>query len=107
MSTLDFEKILKDSVILLKDELGKSWKKVEPLAEHYIQQYAEDALILKTELLKGSISEEEYAFYSKIHEKSLTNIFLAIKGVGIVTSQRIVNGVIGIVEKAVLAVVGL
>ena len=101
MATIDFKQVLTDSLAFAKTEAGAAFNKVKPFAEHQFQQFAEDALFLATLKLKGTIGDEELNSRIQLQKLALSNVLLAIKGVGIVTAQNIVNGVLAIVASAV------
>lgn len=107
MPSFDFKQVLKDSIALTKNELGSSFKKVKPFAEHEFRQFSESAIFLAELKLKGVIDEEEFNSRIMLQRLALTNVLLAIKGVGIVTAQNVVNGVLGIVSKALETAIGV
>lgn len=107
MADFDFKQVIKDALALTKNELGTSFKKVKPFAEHEFRQFSESALFLAELKLKGTIDEEEFQSRLVLQKLALTNVLLAMKGVGIVAAQNVVNGVLGIVAKAVETAIGV
>ncbi|WP_026897427.1 hypothetical protein [Daejeonella oryzae] len=101
MATLDFKQVLKESVSVSKDILKKSWKNLEPYAEHEFRQFAENAEFLATLKLLGQIDEEELKARIEIQRLSLKNVLLTIEGIGLVAAQNVVNAVFSIVQKAI------
>jgi len=101
LQALDYKKILSDSIALAKNEAGSSFNKLKPFAEHQFQQFAEDALFLANLKLKKTIDDEELKSRIQLQKLALQNVLLAIKGIGLVTAQNIVNGVLAIVATAV------
>lgn len=100
MATPDFEQILTDSVALAKKELGSTYKKLKPYAEHEFRQFAENLSFLATLKLKGAITQEELKLRLQLQKQALANVLLAIQGIGLVVAEKIINGVLGIVAKA-------
>ena len=100
---LDIQQILTDSLKAGKEIAGKAWKDVKPFAEHENVQFAEDVEFLVQLKTKGTIDDEEFKARLGFLKLGFTNVFLAIKGIGILQAQNIVNAVIGIVSKSVLA----
>jgi hypothetical protein len=101
MAAIDIKQIVAESIALAKQEVGESWTKLKPFAEHEFTQFAEDALFLATLKLKGAIDENELKARIELQKLALSNVLLAIKGIGIVTAQNVINGVLMIVGKAI------
>jgi hypothetical protein len=101
MPDFDFKQVLSDTIAFAKTELGTTFKKVKPFAEHEFTQFAENALFLAELRLKGTIDDEELKSRLLLQRLALSNVLLAIKGIGIVTAQNLVNGALAIVTKAV------
>ena len=101
MPDIDFKQILRDSLAFTRQELGTAFKKVKPFAEHEFTQFAENALFLAKLKLDGTIDDEELKSRLMLQKLAVANVFLAIKGIGLVTAQNIVNGVLGIISKAI------
>ncbi len=98
---IDFKKIAADSITLAKTEVGNAWKKLKPYAEHEFTQFAENTVFLAKLRIEGTIDDDELRTRLSIQKLALTNVLLAIKGIGLVTAQSVVNGVIDIVSGAV------
>ena len=107
MPDFDFNQVIGDAVAFTKNELGNTFKKVKPFAEHEFKQFSENALFLASLKLKGTIDEAELQSRIQLQKLALANVLLAIKGVGIVSAQNVVNGVLGIVVKAVKTAIGV
>lgn len=103
MADINFPQIVSDSLAFAKQEVGKSWNKLKPYAEHEFTQFAENAVFLAKLKLAGSIEEEELKVRLNIQRLALNNVLLAIKGIGLVLAQNVVNGVLDIVAKAIKA----
>jgi hypothetical protein len=101
MPELDFQKVLTDSLSFAKGELGTGFKKVKPFAEHEFRQFTENALFLAKLRVLGTIDDDELKSRLELQKLAVANVFLAIKGVGLVTAQNIVNGVLDIIGKAI------
>ena len=101
MAKIDFTKILNESFAVSKDILKKSWKNLEPYAEHEFRQFAENAEFLASLKLTNQIGDEELAARMEIQRLSLKNVLLTIEGIGLVTAQNVVNAVFSIVQKAI------
>ena len=100
---LDIQQILTDSLKASKEIAGKAWKDVKPFAEHESTQFAEDVEFLVKLKVDGIIDDEEFKARLAFLKLGFTNAFLAIKGIGILQAQNIVNAVIGIISNAVLS----
>lgn len=100
MATIDFSKIVADSIVLAKNEVGKSWSKLQPYAEHEFAQFAENAEFLAQLRLKGLIDEEELKSRLRFQQTALNNVLMTIEGIGLKTAENVVNGVLGIVADA-------
>lgn len=100
MSTPDFQQILHDSIALAKKELGSTYKKLKPYAEHEFTQFAENIAFLAGLKLKGAITQEELKLRLQLQKQAFSNVLLAIQGIGLVAAERIINGVLGIIAKA-------
>lgn len=98
---MDYEQIIRDCVEATRTILGQSWKKAKPYAEHEFKQFAENAEYLAKLNAEGTISEEELHLRISVQKTALSNVFLTIEGIGLVTAQKIVNAVLDIVGKAV------
>jgi hypothetical protein len=101
MAVLNFQQVLDDSLALAKKELGSTYKKLKPYAEHEFKQFAENLAFLAGLKLKGTISQEELKLRLQLQKQALANVLLAIKGIGIVAAEKIINGVLGIIAKAI------
>lgn len=101
MPDFDFKQVLSDSLLFAKNELGSSFKKVKPFAEHEFKQFAENTLFLAKLKLTGVIENDEFKSRMELQKLAMSNVLLAIKGIGIVTAQNLVNGVLDIVGKAI------
>ena|ERR1700712_1644020 len=100
---LDIQEILTDSLKAGKEIAGKAWKDVKPFAEHESRQFAEDVEFLLQLKANGTIDDEELKARLSFLKSGFTNVFLAIKGIGILQAQNLVNAIIGIVSKSVLS----
>ena len=100
---LDIQQILTESLKAGKEIAGKAWKDVKPFAEHESKQFAEDVEFLVQLKTKGVIDEEEFKVRLSFLKLGFTNVFLAIKGIGILQAQNIVNAIIGIVSQSVFS----
>ena len=98
---LDFPQIVQDSIGAAKKELGTSFSKLKPFAEHEFTQFAENAAFLAKLKLEGTIGDDELKARLNIQRLALNNDLLAIEGIGILTAQNIVNDVLDIVTAAV------
>lgn len=107
MAEINFEKILNDTIAFAKGELGATFKKLKPFAEHEFTQFAENAAFLAKLKLKGVIEDDELKSRLELQKLALSNVLLAIKGIGLVTAQNVVNGVLGIVAKALKGAIGV
>jgi hypothetical protein len=101
MPDFDINQVLKDSLDFAKKELGSTYKKVKPFAEHEFRQFSENTLFLAQLKLRGVIDDQEFKSRMQMQKLSMANVLLAIKGVGIVAAQNLVNGVADIVGKAI------
>ena len=101
MADIDFSKIVADAMSFTKQELGKTWNKLKPYAEHEFTQFAENAVFLAKLKLAGTIEDDELKARLNIQRIALNNVLLAIKGIGLVTAQNVVNGVLDIVTKSI------
>jgi hypothetical protein len=100
---LDIHQILTDSLNASKEIAGQAWKDVKPFAEHESKQFAEDVEFLVQLKADGIIDDEEFKARFSFLKLGFTNVFLAIKGIGILQAQNIVNAIIGIVSQSVLS----
>lgn len=101
MADIDFSKIVADSMTFAKQEVGKAWSKLKPYAEHEFTQFAENAVFLAKLKLAGTIEDDELKARLNIQRIALNNVLLAIKGIGLVTAQNVVNGILDIVTKSI------
>lgn len=101
MESIDFEKVVNDCLEATRGELGRSWKKFKPFAEHELRQFAENAEFLARLRHDQVIDADELNARLEIQRLALRNVMLTIKGVGLVTAQNTVNAILGIVAKAV------
>lgn len=101
MADLDYKQILADSIAFTRQEVGAEWTVVQPFADHQFTQFAEDALFLAKLKLTGVIEEDELKSRLVLQKLALQNVLLAIRGIGIITAQNIVNGVLNIVNNAI------
>jgi hypothetical protein len=102
---INLEEIVKDSIALAKKEVGKAWKELKPYAEHEFRQFSENAEFLARLRKIKTISDEELASRMAIQKVALTNVLLAVKGIGIVSAQNVVNGVFALLEKALFGAI--
>lgn len=100
MPTINFDEIVTDSLTEIKAIFGSAFKKAKPFAEHAIQQFAEDAAFLAKLRLASKIDDAELKERLKMQELAAKNVFLTIKGIGLIAAQDAINAVIGIVFKA-------
>ncbi|MGZ3932097.1 MAG: hypothetical protein ACXVPQ_08205 [Bacteroidia bacterium] len=101
MADIDYKKIVADCMDAAKTELGKTWKNVEPYAEHEFEQFAENAAFLAGLKAAGKISDDELKARLDIQRMSLNNVLITIEGIGLIAAQNVVNAVIGIVFDAI------
>lgn len=102
---MDYNQIIKDSLDATRKIVGKSWKNVKPYAEAEFLSFLQNAEHLANLKLSGEISEEELAKRLIIQRTSLTNVFLTIEGMSLVTAQNVVNAVLGIVGEAIFTAI--
>ncbi len=107
MAVLDFPQILKECISLAKQEVGKNWSKLKPFAEHEFTQFAENAQFLAELRLKNIIDDEELKVRLRFQQTALNNVLLAIKGIGLKTAENVVNGVLGILAKAIKSTINI
>ena len=98
---LDYKQILSDSVAFTRKEVGSTWSKIKPYADHEFTQFAENAFFLARLKLTGVIEADELKSRLQMQKLAMQNVLRAIKGVGIVTAQNVVNGVLDIVSGAI------
>ncbi|OOQ58794.1 hypothetical protein [Mucilaginibacter pedocola] len=101
---LDFDQILKDCIAAAKKELGAGWNDAAPFAEQKFKQYLEDMADLNKLRADGTIDEDEFKYRADLHKSSMQSVLLAVKGIGLIAAQNIINAVLGIVGKAIGAV---
>ncbi len=101
MADINFTQIVSDSIAFTKQEVGKTWNKLKPYAEHEFTQFAENAVFLAKLKLAGTIADEELKVRLNIQRMALNNVLLAIKGIGLILAQNVVNGILDIVTKAI------
>ncbi len=102
MADIDFKQILNDSIVFAKTELGGTYKKLKPFAEHEFTQFAENVAFLAKLKLDGVIERDELESRLTLQQFAFKNVLLTIKGIGLVSAQNLVNGILGIVSKAIL-----
>lgn len=107
MAEINFKQILDDSIGFAKQELGSTFKKLKPFAEHEFTQFAENVAFLAKLKLQGVIEDDELKSRLQLQKLAFSNVLLAIKGIGIVTAQNLVNGILGIVAKAVKGAINI
>jgi hypothetical protein len=107
MPDINFKQVLSDSISFSRKELGTAFKKVKPFAEHEFTQFAENALFLAQLKLKGVIDDDELKSRLMLQKIAVANVLLAIKGIGLVTAQNVVNGVLGIISKAIKSAINV
>jgi hypothetical protein len=107
MPDFDFKQVVADSIALSKNQLGTTYKKLKPYAEHEFTQFAENALFLANLKANGTIDDDELQSRITLQKLALSNVLLAIEGIGIVTAQNVVNGVLDIITKAVQTAIGV
>ena len=102
MTDINFKQILDDSIVFAKTELGGTYKKLKPYAEHEFTQFAENAVFLAKLKLGGIIKNDELKSRLALQKLAFTNVLLTIKGIGLIGAQNLVNGILGIVSKAIM-----
>lgn len=102
MAEINLKQILDDSIVFAKTELGGTYKKLKPFAEHEFTQFAENAVFLAKLKLDGVIEDDELKSRLALQKLAFNNVLLTIKGIGLVGAQNLVNGILGIVSKAIL-----
>jgi len=102
MAAINFKQILDESIVFAKTELGGTFKKLKPFAEHEFTQFAENAAFLAKLKLDGIIEGDELKSRLELQKLALNNVLLTIKGIGLVSAQNLVNGILAIVSKAIL-----
>ena len=107
MATIDFSNTVTDSITFAKNEFGKSWKDFKDFAEHHFTQLAKDAEFLAGLKLKGILSDDEFIARFTLQKLHLQNVLLTIKGIGLVTAQNLVNGVVAIIGKTIKKSLGI
>lgn len=101
MVSIDYKQLISDCVLTARQELGKSWKKFKPFAEHEFRQFAENAEFLAKLRRDQVIDDDEFKARMEIQRLALKNVMLTVQGVGLVTAQNTVNAILGIVGKAI------
>lgn len=107
MPEIDFKQVLADAIAFSKAELGATYKKIKPYAEHEFTQFTENAAFLAKLRLNGTIEDDELKSRLHLQKLALTNVLLAIKGIGIVTAEKLVNGIMGIVASAIKGAINI
>ena len=102
MADINFKQILDDSIVFAKSELGGTYKKLKPYAEHEFTQFAENTVFLAKIKLDGIIENDELKTRLALQKLAFTNVLLTIKGIGLIGAQNLVNGILGIVSKAIM-----
>jgi len=102
MAAINFKQILDESIVFAKTELGGTFKKLKPFAEHEFTQFAENAAFLAKLKLDGIIEGDELKSRLELQKLALNNVLLTIKGIGLVSAQNLVNGILAIVSKAIM-----
>jgi len=102
MAAINFKQILDESIVFARTELGGTFKKLKPFAEHEFTQFAENAAFLAKLKLDGIIEGDELKSRLELQKLALNNVLLTIKGIGLVSAQNLVNGILAIVSKAIL-----
>ena len=102
MAAINFKQILDESIVFAKTELGGTFKKLKPFAEHEFTQFAENAAFLAKLKLEGIIELDELKSRLELQKLALNNVLLTIKGIGLVSAQNLVNGILAIVSKAIM-----
>ena len=102
MAAINFKQILDESIVFAKTELGGNFKKLKPFAEHEFTQFAENAAFLAKLKLEGIIERDELKSRLELQKLALNNVLLTIKGIGLVSAQNLVNGILAIVSKAIM-----
>lgn len=101
MADINYKQILDDSIVFAKAELGSTFKKLKPFAEHEFTQFAENAAFLAKLKLDGIIESDELKSRLELQTLAFKNVLLTIKGIGLASAQNLVNGILGIVSKAI------
>lgn len=107
MDSIDYGKVIANCLVSARKELGKSWKKFKPFADHEFRQFAESLEFLAKLRRDGIIDDEELKVRMGIQRLALNNVILAVEGVGAVTAQNVVNAIIKIVRAAVTKTVAV
>jgi len=107
MAEINFKQIVDDSVGLAKMELGNTYKKLKPFAEHEFTQFAENAAFLAKLKLQGVIEDDEFKSRLLLQRLAFSNVLLAIKGIGLVTAQNLVNGILAIISKSIKSAINI
>jgi len=102
MAAINFKQILDESIVFARTELGGTFKKLKPFAEHEFTQFAENAAFLAKLKLDGIIEGDELKSRLELQKLALNNVLLTIKGIGLVSAQNLVNGILAIVSKAIM-----
>ncbi len=100
MHSLDLNGIINDSVAFAQKELGATYKKLKPYAEAEFTRFAENAARLAQLKLQGRISDAELKTRLQLQQHALATVLLAIQGISLIMAEKIVNGVLNIVAKA-------
>lgn len=106
MADIDFTQVLKDCLEAAKGELGKSWKKYKPYAEHEIKQFAQSAEFLAKLRAAGEIDDEELQERIELQKLAFKNVLLTIEGIGLITAQKVTNLILKIVSTALQTALG-
>lgn len=104
MEAINYAKIVAECIEAAKGELGKKWRSLEPYAEQEFKQFAENAADIARLKLEGKIDDKELKDRVEMQRLALKNVLLAIKGMGQLTAQNIINSVLQITSAAILDV---
>ena len=102
MGKIDYDQLLKDCLDITRNHLQNAYNSAKPFAEHSIKQFAEDAVFLANLNRIGEIDDNEFKHRMENQKLALANVFLAVKGIGLVEAQNVVNSVLGLISKAIL-----
>lgn len=104
--SLDVNSLLNTMLAAVKDELSSLSEDQLPKVTEQLQSIAEAAAHVEAEKIAGSLSEEEARRRFKILELESKITLLRVKGVALVSAERMINSALSAIADVINGVVG-
>lgn len=103
---LDIQNLLKEMLGAASQVFSKKWPDVKDYAEEEFKKFSRNIVEIERMKFEGKITEEKAKLQMEIQKNSIKTVLLAVKGIGMVTTEQAINAAIDVVRNTVNTTIG-